>query len=279
MRTPELVCLPALLALLTGCAGGTITGVSAADPDQPVLSVSYTAKGLAHVPEKCHIVARWGPYNAIANALVTGEQPVSETIELKRWERINGAPASDAMLEVWFTYPNPRRPIDKKTFTPPFSGIEVIENAVNAKTPVPRTSSPGGPSTTPSGWGRAEELSGSLDSPSERDLSTPLICQISAEAGPRYFKVSNPPNGIVNLTIDVHSKGSKTHVNEATWWRVSLLDGAGVALPAEEQEFVGLGQEKRHPAQWHFDGSPVIFKLASGSKAGDWIRIRFETAQ
>jgi hypothetical protein len=267
--------LTALTVLFAGCASGEILGVSAPDPDQPVLMVDYTAKGLAHVPEKCHIVARWGPYNAVANALVTGDQPIRETLELKRWQRIRGAPASDAIMEVWFTYPNPRRPIDRKTFKPPFSSIDIIEMAVNAKTPVPRTARAGS-LDSPSGWGRPEELSGSLDAPSERDLTRPLICAVSAEEGPRYFKVPNPPSGLVRLTIDVRSRADAANVNEATWWRVSLLDSAGMALPHEEQEFVGLGQEKRHVAEWRFDGSPVVFKLASGSKKGDWVRIRFE---
>ncbi|MBL4847691.1 MAG: hypothetical protein JKY65_19410 [Planctomycetes bacterium] len=281
MRNFVLACLALPLALFFGgCAGGEIIGVSAANPDEAVLTVSYRAKGLAHVPEKCHIVARWGPFNAVANAIVTGSQPVSESIDLTRWQRIRGAPASDAVMEIWFTYPNPRRPIDKKTFPPPFSSIDVIEDAVNAKSPVNRGSRPASSlDTTPSGWGRPEQLSGSLDSPSSRDLSKALICQISAGAGPRYFKVNSPPNTLVRLTIDVHSKASAGNVNEATWWRVSLLDEAGMALPQEEQEFVGLGQEKRHEAEWMFDGSPVIFKLASGSKDGDWIRIRFETVQ
>ena len=48
-----------------------------------------------------------------------------------------------------------------------------------------------------------------------------------------------------------------------------------MALPHEEQEFVGVGGEKRHRAKWRFDGSPVIFKLSTGSKSGDWMRIRF----
>lgn len=274
MRTLTLICLTALLA---GCASGEILGISAADPNQPALSVDYTAHGFAHVPDKVHIVARWGPYNAKANPVVTGGQAVRGTLELSRWERIAGPPASDAVIELWFTYPTPRNPIDRKTFAPPFSSIDVIEAAVNAKTPVPRRSAPLGGS--PSGWGRPEELSASLDSPSQRELSRPLICEISAEAGPRYFKVANPPSGVVRLTIDVRSKADSANVNEATWWRVSLLDEAGMALPHEEQEFVGLGQEKRHVAEWRFDGSPVVFKLASGSKPGDWIRIRFEKVE
>lgn len=273
MRKLALISLTA--ALFVGCPSAEIHGISADDPDMPILKVDYSASGFAHVPEKCHIVARWGPYNAIANALVTGDQPVRETLELRRWQRIRGAPASDAQLEVWFTYPNPRRPIERKTFKPPFSSIDVIEHAVNSKSSVPRSIRPGS-LDSPSGWGRPEELSGSLDAPSERDLTRALICAVSAEEGPRYFRVENPPSGLVRLVIDVRSRAAAS-INEATWWRVSLLDSDGMALPHEEQEFVGLGEEKRHNAEWHFDGSPVVFKLASGSKEGDWIRIRFES--
>ena len=39
---------------------------------------------------------------------------------------------------------------------------------------------------------------------------------------------------------------------------------------------VDVGGEFRHIAEWRFDGSPVIFKLTSGSDSGDTIRIRFE---
>lgn len=274
MRSVALLCSTLLIA---GCASGSIQGISAPNPDAPELEVQYTAKGFAHVPDKVHIVARYGPYFARANPVVTGSQPVQGTLVLNRWERIAGAPASDAVIEVWFSYPTPRHAIDRKSFLPPFTSLDVIENAVKAKSAVPRTPTPGG--GTPSGWGRAEELSASLDEPSQRDLRRPLICEISADGGPRYFKVQDPPSGLVRLTIDVRSKADAANVNEATWWRVSLLDEAGMALPHEEQEFVGLGQEKRHVAEWRFDGSPVVFKLASGSKQGDWIRIRFEEVQ
>ncbi|MGE0708069.1 MAG: hypothetical protein AB7N76_17330 [Planctomycetota bacterium] len=283
-----------LLLAATGCAWGEVKGVEAPDPTQPVLKVTTLAKGLSHVPDKCNVVVRFGGYQGIAGLPILGSaDPETVIATVDRWERLN-PPVSPARLEVWFTYPTPRNPIDRQFFASPIP-LEVIKNAVEgAPSAVPRTSQPGGghvassggaaptptpgdaPGQPPRGWGDAVPLSADLDRPSERDLSLPLLVHLSASDGPRYFKVSRPPKGVVQIVIDVKSEGDPSTVNEATWFRVSLLDEAGMSLPHEEQEFVGLGGTKRHVADWRFDGSPVIFKLASGSKAGDWMRIRFQ---
>jgi hypothetical protein len=280
--------------LFSGCAWGEIQGVDHPDPEIPTLHVAALAKGLAHVPDKCHVVVRVGGFQGVANVPITGSSdPETCQVVVQDWRRLN-PPISAATMEVWFTYPSPQHPIDRERFpTPSTLTQDLIEASMQHDRSVRRTRRPrsegraprkrrggdggGGEDGPPRGWGRpTTDLSGDLDAPSERDLAAALVVHLGAKEGPRYFKVSSPPTGLVKLVIDVKSGADPSNVNEATWFRVSLLDDAGMALPHEEQEFVGVGQNKRHVAKWRFDGSPVIFKLATGSKAGDWMRIRFE---
>lgn len=285
MKVTRWLCLLAL-ALLGGCAWGEIRGVEMPDPNEPVLKVTAVAKGLSHVPDKCHVVCRYGGFQAVANVPIFGaSDPETCEVILERWERLS-PPASPAALEIWFTYPSPRHPIDRQRFAVP-EGLTpaLVESALaGGRRNTPRTAqrprerertAPSGP-RPPRGWGSQADLSADLDTPSERDLSDPIVVFLEAKQGARYFKVAQPPVGLVQLVIDVKSNADPSSVNEATWFRVSLLDEAGMALPHEEQEFVGVGQSKRHVATWRFDGSPVIFKLATGSKRGDWMRIRFQ---
>ena len=80
---------------------------------------------------------------------------------------------------------------------------------------------------------------------------------------------------LVQLTIDVRSHGDPRSTSEVTWWEIELLDEALRPLPFHERELVDLGREMRLTREWTLEGSPVIFKLTSGSDAGDTVRIRF----
>ena len=274
--------LPLAALLFSGCAGATITSVEVPDPEQPRMIVRGQVEGLAHRAQECSVVAEWNGWLAAATVPMSkGGAPEAFEVELTNWLPKPGRSRWVSQMEVRFTFPRPKRAIARKRLPPAWSSTAVFRKKVRPRRPVDPRPKPGPKPTDdrrtpPPGWGKLLDPSRTLDKPTRHDLSKPIVCEISSGAGPRYLKVDSTPNKLIKLVVDVRSQGSPAHVGESTWWRVELLDQDGLAMPHEMQEFVGLGQDMRHIAKWRFDGSPVIFKLSSGSKSGDWIRVRFE---
>jgi hypothetical protein len=281
----------ALLApvLGTGCAGARIGNVSVSDPDSADLTVRVESHDLFSYQRPNKLVAYYAGYQGTAPVpLRGGPQPEIFDIVISDWAFVPNAP-NLPITKMELRYMLGNRVIRKRRVAAPFSSPAPIAESIarhrsggagNAP-PVDRPQPTenrhvlGGRTTENPDDGYVQ-LSRDLDRPTIFPYPKMLNCRLSYESGPRYLRLRQTPNALVHLTIDVKSHGDARNTNESTWWQIELLDEEGRPLPFMEKEFVDVGGEMRHTADWRLDGSPVIFKIVSGSTNGDSIKIRFE---
>ncbi|RMG09032.1 MAG: hypothetical protein D6731_20590 [Planctomycetota bacterium] len=272
MRSAALV---STSVLLVGCAGAVITGVRAPDPSYAKVVVEVEAHNLYEYRQPNYVQVLWAGYVAQAPVPVAGgAQPERFAVEVEDWTyqpQVANAPAT--RFEVRYLLGN--RIIRRRYFPPPFPTPAVILDTIKKQREQkpPATAAGPPPAARPKG---PVGLSPSLDAPTPHEYPRELVCELDAQSGPRYVRLERTPNKLVQLTIDVRSHGDPRTTGEVTWWSVELLDSKGRPLPHSEKEMVDVGGEFRDVVEWRFDGSPVIFKLTSGSDAGDTLRIKFE---
>ncbi len=288
MRSTLFVVLALLGPVLsTGCAGARIHSATVTDAESAELTVRVEVTDLYSRQQPNTVVAYYAGYQGKAPVpLRGGAQPEVFDVVINDWAFIPDAPnVPITQMEVHYMLGSRR--IARRRQRTPFASPASIADAIARK----RLDDGGGsePYDRPTRHvvgGRSGEtappevgyvqLSRDLDRPTIYPYPKQLKCRLNYESGPRYLRLRQTPKALVHLTIDVRSHGDARNTSESTWWQIELLDEQGRPLPHMEKEFVDLGGEMRHTAEWRLDGSPVIFKLVSGSTAGDTIKIRFE---
>jgi hypothetical protein len=283
-----------VLALLTpvfssGCAGAHIQGVTVTNAETAELTIRVEVSDLYPRQQPNSVIAFYAGYQGKAPVpLRGGPQPEVFDIVINDWAFVPDAP-NLPITKMEIRYMLGSRVIRRRRIRAPFASPATIADSIAQK----RFGDGGGERRAPriddrpparhvvADRRRAPEeeyvqLSRDLDRPTIFPYPKQLNCRLNYESGPRYLRLRQTPNALVHLTIDVRSHGDARNTSESTWWQIELLDQEGRPLPHMEKEFVDLGGEMRHTAEWRLDGSPVIFKLVSGSTAGDTIKIRFE---
>jgi hypothetical protein len=274
----------------TGCAGAQIRSVAVASPDSADLTVRVESHDLFNRQRPNKLVAYYAGYQGTAPVpLRGGPQPEVFDNVISDWAFVPNAP-NLPITKMEVRYMLGSRMIRRRRFRAPFSSPAAIAESIarhrsggapradqgrDAPPPTETRHVLGGRTTETADPGYVQ-LSRDLDHPTLFPYPKLLNCRLSYESGPRYLRLRQTPNALVHLTIDVKSHGDARNTNESTWWQIELLDELGRPLPHMEKEFVDLGGEMRHTADWRLDGSPVIFKIVSGSTSGDSIKIRFE---
>jgi hypothetical protein len=282
VRNRFLLLLP---ILVSGCAGAIIKGVRPGDAERAELMVSVEAHELFDYRQPNAVTAHYMGYISRAPVPVQGgPQPERFEIALNEWAFMPEVARLMNPRLVEIQYLLGSRIIRRQRFPSPWDGPGPIAQAIERARLNPggrqperprQPAQPAQPVPDSTVGTATTEISGSLDAPTVHRYPQDLVCRLEAASGPRYLRLSRTPAKLVQLTIDVKSHGDPRATSEVTWWSVELLDEQGRPLPHMEKEMVDVGGEFRHITEWRFDGSPVIFKLQSGSDAGDTLRIRF----
>ena len=266
---PLLIALP--LVGLTGCAGARILQVEAPDRNESTLLVHCEVDSLAHKADQLRIETEWAGYVGTAPVpVVGGLQPELVTVPITNWTYVGDSRLPSSVMEVRFHMG--RKILYRQRLAPMFESPGVLTR--NAE-PEPRPAAPTPRAAPPAPV--VADVSTDLDRPTALRYPAEITCRVDAKTGSRYVRLEQLPDQVLRLVIDVTSHGHPSTVHEVTPFAIELLDSEGLALGTHVfQEFVNVGDELRRSAEWRFDGSPVIFKLRSGSQAGDTIKIRFE---
>ena len=106
MRRAILTALMSLTAaLLAGCPSVSVVSATSPRPEDCVLIVHTKTAGLAHVPERCKVVAEFGEWRGEGATPMVRSVPEPQDVfsEIRRWQRsYSGIP--EGQLRVRFMY-------------------------------------------------------------------------------------------------------------------------------------------------------------------------------